>query len=160
MPVAYPLLTGTAAPTNGVNEVQRITPGGTISGGTWQITFETQQTAAIAWNATAAAVQAALEALSNVEPGDVVVTGGPLASAAFDITYTRKLGGIDRTQITLQSSLTGSAPTITPSTVTAGVRGTYRGAQGGALFVDTTNGRLYENSGTAHAPVWTEPPVV
>jgi len=160
MPVAYPLLTGTASPTNGVDEVQRITPGGTISGGTWRITFETVQTAAIAWNATAADTRAALEALSNVEPGDVVVTGGPLASGAFDVTFTRKLGGIDRTQISLQSSLTGAAPTITPSTPTAGVRGTYRGAQGGALFVDTTAGRLYENSGTASTPVWTEPPVL
>lgn len=160
MPVAYPLLTATSAPTNGTNEVQRLTPGGTISGGTFRITFETQQTADIAWNATAKAVQDALEALSNVTPGDVIVSGGPVQSGACDLTFAELLGGLDRTQVTIQSSLTGSAPTLTPSTVTGGVRGTYRGAQGGALLVDTTNGRLYENSGTAWAPVWTEPPVL
>ena len=42
------------------------------TGGTFTLTFDGQTTAPIAFNATAAAVQAALEALSNIEPGDVV----------------------------------------------------------------------------------------
>ena len=161
MPISYPALTFPGAPTNGMNEVQRLTPGGTISGGHWHITFETQTTGEIAWNATAAVIQAALEALSNVAPGDVVVSGGPISSGTVDLTFAQLLGGIDRTQVTVDATaLTGAAPTLTPSTVTAGVRGTYRGAQGGALLLDTTNGRLYQNSGTAWAPVWAEPPVV
>ena len=43
------------------------------TGGTFTLTFDGQTTAPIAFNATAAAIQAALEALSNIEPGDVVV---------------------------------------------------------------------------------------
>ena len=43
-------------------------------GGTFTLTYNGQTTAAIAYNATAAQVQSALEALNNVAPGDVVVT--------------------------------------------------------------------------------------
>ena len=51
------------------------------TGGTFTLTFDGQTTAPIAYDATAAPVQAALEALGNVEPGDVVVTGGPVNTA-------------------------------------------------------------------------------
>ena len=51
-------------------QVQRIQHGAT--GGTFTITFDGQTTAALAWNATAADVESALEALSNVT--DVTVT--------------------------------------------------------------------------------------
>lgn len=144
-------------PTQGVNEVQRLTPGGTISGGTFTITFEGQTTAAIAWNATAAVVQAALEALSNVNVGDVTVTGGPVNSAALDITYLQGLGGYNRTQVTVTSSLTGAAPTLTPSTVTGGVEGSFRGCNIGDWLVDTTGQDVYRNTGTRETPAWTIP---
>lgn len=45
--------------------------------GTFKLTYSGQQTSALQYNATAAQVQAALEALSNIAPGDVLVTGGP-----------------------------------------------------------------------------------
>lgn len=151
------LLQHAGAPTDGVNEVQRLTPGGTISGGSFKITFEGQQTAAIAWNAAASVVQAALEALSNVDEGDVIVTGGPVNAAFVAIEFTRHLGGADRTQVTAQSSLTGAAPTLTPSTSIPGVTGTFRGAQPGDKVEDTLNGVVYVNTGTAAAPVWTVP---
>lgn len=69
-----------AAPTGGTNEVQTETV--TATGGTRTLTVQTgansQTTAPIAYNANAAAIQAALEALSNVAPSDIVVTGtGP-----------------------------------------------------------------------------------
>jgi len=44
------------------------------TGGTMTISFNGQTTAAIAYNASAGTMQTALEALSNVAPGDVVVT--------------------------------------------------------------------------------------
>ncbi len=45
------------------------------SGGTFTLTFRSQTTAAIAYNASPATVQAALEALSSVQAGNVVATG-------------------------------------------------------------------------------------
>jgi hypothetical protein len=60
-----------------VNEAQTVTITGTPTGGTFTLTYSGQTTAAIAYNANAAAVQSALEALSNLAPGDVTVTGGP-----------------------------------------------------------------------------------
>ena len=153
----YPMLSLAGAPTSGRNEIQRLTPGGTISAGTYKVTFEGQQTAAIAWDATAALVQAALEDLSNVAVGDVIVSGGPTQTAFLTIQFTKNLGGIDRTQVSVQSSLTGTNPTLSPSTPTAGILGSFRGAQPGCLLQDTTNGILYRNTGTSAAPVWTVP---
>lgn len=49
--------------------------GGTNTGGTFTLTFGAQTTGGIAWNATAATVQAAIVALSSVLGGNVEVTG-------------------------------------------------------------------------------------
>jgi hypothetical protein len=65
-----------ASPTGGTSEVQRETITGT--GGTRTLTVQVganaQTTAAIPFNAPAATIQTALNALSNVAPGDIVVT--------------------------------------------------------------------------------------
>ncbi len=61
------------------NETQTVRMGGT-AGGTFALTLDGQTTATLAWDATAAAIQSALEGLSNVEPGDVVATGGPVST--------------------------------------------------------------------------------
>jgi hypothetical protein len=112
----------------GTAELQRLTPGGTITGGTFTLTFNGKTTAAIAWNATAAQVQAALELLSTVGAGNIAVTGGPINTTATDITYYNALQG-DQPQVTVTSSLTGTTPTLTPSTVTPGVAGAADGRQ-------------------------------
>lgn len=81
-------LTGNSG--TGTNAIQTETLGGTVDGGTLRlfisnpITNESHFTAALAWNATAAARQAALEALPNVEVNDVIVSG----SAGGPYTYT------------------------------------------------------------------------
>jgi hypothetical protein len=105
---------------NGTNEVQRITPTGTISGGTTTFTYSGQTTGAVAYNATAADVQAALEALSNIAAGDVLCTGGPLNVAPIDIEYRKALGCANVAEITHTPSLTGGG-SLAMSTVTAGV---------------------------------------
>lgn len=56
-------------PTNGVDEIQLLTGGGTISGGTFTITFGADTTDPIDWEATAAEVQAALELLPGIGGG-------------------------------------------------------------------------------------------
>jgi hypothetical protein len=107
--------------TNGTDEVQTLTPAGTISGGTFTITYSAQTTAAIVFNATASAIQTALCALSNIDDTDgVVCAGGPINTTPVTITFKRSLAATNVAQITHTSSLTGGG-TLTPSTTTAGV---------------------------------------
>lgn len=103
------------------NEVQTVTITGTPTGGTFTLTYSGQTTAPIAFNATAAQVQAALAALSNIGDGDVAVTGGPGPGTAFVVTFKGVLAGTDVAQMTASGSFTGgSSPAVAVSTTTAG----------------------------------------
>jgi hypothetical protein len=108
------------------NEAQTVTITGTPTGGTFTLTFDGQTTAGIAYNATAAAVQSALEALSNINPGDVAVTGGPGPGTPYVVTFVwgESAGrvGRDVPQMTTSgASLTGgTSPASAVSTTTAG----------------------------------------
>lgn len=96
-------------------EVQSVTEGG--SGLTsFTLTFAGQTTAAILAGATAAQVQSALEALSNVAPGDVAVTGS--AGGPFTVTFGGAYADTDVAQMT--ATPTGGSGTVTVATVTAG----------------------------------------
>lgn len=102
----------------GVDEVQSIiATGGTA--GTFTLTYSGQTTAAIAYNAAAAAVQTALEALSNIAVGDVTVTGGPLPDTAVVVTFTGTLAKTDVATMTVTDSITDGTAAVT--VVTAGV---------------------------------------
>lgn len=93
------------------NEVQSIGLGA-ASAGTVTITFDGATTAAIAWNATTAQVQAALELLPNIQPGDVVATGGPFPGVVT-LTFGGQYAGKDVLVITATpSGLTGGTVTI------------------------------------------------
>lgn len=86
------------------NEIQTVTLTDATAG-TFTLTFDGQTTSTIAYDATAAAVQSALEALSNLDSGDVTVTGdagGPWA-VEFDGQGDVALMTAD------DSSLTGTA---------------------------------------------------
>lgn len=101
------------------DEEQQIAESGTVTAGTFTITYSAQTTAAIAFDATAAQIQTALEALSNLAPGDVVVSGGPIQTTPVIIIFQGTLKGTNVTQITVDSTgLTGG--TYVPSTITAG----------------------------------------
>lgn len=103
------------------NEVQTVTITGTPSGGTFTLTYSGQTTSSIAYNATAAAVQTALAALSNIGAGQVTVTGGPGPGTPYVVTFTGTLGGQNVNQMTATGSLTGgSTPTISVTTTTPG----------------------------------------
>lgn len=167
MPVSFPLLSIGAAPTDGVDEVQLLTPTPTISGGTFTLTFDGQTTSpAIDWDATIAEIQAALEALSTIGEGNVVCTGDDpdpeVATQLSDggvitITFAGALAGFPQPEHTANAgSLTGAGHALTPSTSVAGVRGTYRGAQSGVILEDNVNGVIYQNTGTAQTPVWAD----
>lgn len=109
-----------AAPV-GTNEVQTVTITGAPTGGTYRLTIFGQTTAPIAYNASNATVQTALEALDVFEPGDVVVTG---TATSRVLTFDGRFAATDLPQIEATDvALTGgTAPAITTGTTTEGVR--------------------------------------
>lgn len=112
-------------------EIQSVTVTGGPTGGTYTLTFNGQTTAAIAFNATAAAVQAALVALSNVGVGGVAVTG--VAGGPYAVTFQGALANTNVAQMTATASLTGgSTPGVTVATTTGG--GTDAGTGGLEVF--------------------------
>ena len=142
-----------------VDEVQTIsttdTPDGV--GTTYTLSFGGETTAAIAFDANAAAIDAALEDLSTIGVGGVSVTGGPLASATpIVVTFDgAAMDDTDQTAITIDASglTTGGSASATPI-VTETTKGGLSGVLGkpngrtatativdGAIVVtDTTGG--------------------
>ena len=110
----------------GINEVQRIVVAGATAGtSTFNINYNGNTTATITVDAvdatTAAAIDAALEALPNVGAGGVNVT--VTAARQFDIEFTGNLAAQDiPNQITVNVVVAGGA-SYSPSTVTTGVAG-------------------------------------
>lgn len=106
----------------GTNEVQTITITGSPTGGTFTLTYGGKTTAAIAYNANAAAVQSALEALSSIGSGNVVCGGGALPDSGVTVTFKNTLGGQDVALITHTDSLTGgTSPAVSVAETTPGV---------------------------------------
>lgn len=119
--VHHETITAIVAPPTLTDEVQRITITGTPTGGSFTVTYAGQTTAAIAYNATAANVKSALEALSNIGVGDVLCTGGPFPGTPVDVTFSGALSGANIAQMTATSSLTGgSSPAVAVTTITEG----------------------------------------
>jgi hypothetical protein len=114
-PLAKLTASGLYGPYTVSNEVQTVTEGG--SGLTsFTLTFGGQTTASLAAAATAAQVQSALEALSTVGAGNVVVTGN--ASGPYTVTFQGALAGTDVAAMT--ATPTGGTGTVTIATATAG----------------------------------------
>lgn len=111
------------SPVSPVDEVQELAIDAT--GGTFTVTYAGQATSALAFDASGATVTTAMDALSNLAPGDVVVTGGPGdagGTTPYVFTFGGTLAATDVAQITASgASLTGGAGTATPSTTTEGV---------------------------------------
>lgn len=146
------------APGNGTSEVQTLTID--ADGGTFKLRFDGFTTAAIAWSATNNTlrdnVDAALEALPNIGAGGVTTAVGTMTAGVgtLTITFAGNLAALAVPTITVaDNSLTGTA-TLSVAETTPGVSATERGAPKGALLVDTTNGKLYINTGTGLAPTW------
>lgn len=117
------ILTSAGGGTGGApaNEKQSIKVQGT--GGSFKLAFEGAETANIKFNASAAEVQAALEALATINVGDVTVTGGP-GNEAGSTPYVALFGGrfadTDVAAITATDTLTGGEEKVTVTTTTAG----------------------------------------
>lgn len=110
----------------GINDVQTVTLTGANAGTTFTLTFGGQTTATIATNATASAVQSALQALSSVGSGNATVSGS--AGGPYTVTFTGALGGAPQTLMTAagqgvnaqQSVTIGGSPTGGTFTLTFG----------------------------------------
>lgn len=71
----------------------------------------------LAFGASAAQVQAALEPLTGIGKGNLEVSGGPGGSAPYAITFVGALAGVDVADLTADSTgLTGSGQTATVDT--------------------------------------------
>lgn len=115
-------ITTIQAASSGRNEKQIITLAGTPTGGTFTLTYSGQTTGAIAYNASAATVQTALEGLSNIAVGDVTVTDN--SGGGWLVEFTGTLAGDDVALITGNgASLTGQTGYITHNTTTQGSTG-------------------------------------
>lgn len=104
-----------------VNEVQQIDLVGSVTGGTFTITYDDQYppnippnpqtTADIPWDATPAQIKAALDDLANLSgynPSVVNVMGGPLPSAPIMIEFVAERSGDPQVLMTIDSTnLTG-----------------------------------------------------
>lgn len=121
------------------NEVQTVTITGSPTGGTFTLTLDGETSAAIAYNAVASAVQTALENMSNVNPGDAVVTGGPGPGTAYTVTFSGTgRRGADVPQMTATGSFTGgTSPAVAVTTSTGGGSGVTDGSDvwAGVLYM-------------------------
>ena len=144
------------APAAGTNEVWTITTTGTPTGGTFRLRVGGRPTAPIAFNAAAAAVEAAVEALGHV--GAVVTSGGGPLPTGVTLTFTGSRGvrnlGASYIGVFSNDLTGGTTPTPVATRTTPGVDATLRGAPAGTLALRTDNNVLYVNTGTVTAPVW------
>lgn len=149
------LPSGSGAPSAGTSEVQTLTITGTPTGGTFVLQFKGQRTAPIAYNAAAAAVVSALEALSTIGAGGVTATGGALPGTPVAITFAGARAARAQPLITAPvNSLTGgTTPAISIVETTPGVDATLRDAPIGTQYVRTSNGVVYTK--TTAAGGWT-----
>ena len=95
------LVTGDDNPAGGINgggyapmndqltDEQQIVRLTNATGGTYTLTFNGQTTAPLAFNATGADVDAALEALSNIEANEIQTSGGPANTANLNVFFRR-----------------------------------------------------------------------
>ena len=114
--------TGTILAGTGTDEVQDIAFSAVPDSGSFTLDFGGQITAAILFSDSAAAVEAALEALSNIGVGNVAVTGS--YAAGFTVTFQAVLGEAPQVLLIVNSNtlLIGATPvTVTPSETTPGV---------------------------------------
>jgi len=134
----------------GVNEVRVVSVAGIATGGNFFLTFEDEQTANLAHNASAAQVKTALEALPSIGAGNVSVTG--VNGGPWTVEFIGALGLQEISEtLTATSSLTGSNP---PVVVGQGATGASGAVAAGTTAVTISTGELHQppNIGPGGAP--------
>lgn len=114
------------------NTIQTATITGSPTGGTWTLTFQGVTTTDIAFDASAATVELALEALSTVGAGNGTVTGS--VGGPYTIEFTGDLAGLQQPLLVAADALTGgTAPGVTIAIVST--------PQDALLYFDGDGGR-------------------
>jgi len=104
------------------SEQQTIAITGSPTGGTFTLTFGGQTTSALAYNSTAAQVQAALDALSTIGSGSVLATGGTLPGTAIVVSFQNELANQPQPLLISAATLTGgTSPALAVTRTTPGV---------------------------------------
>ena len=137
---AYTL--GVRAKLPGINEVETLTV--TATGGNYKLAVtcrgSTATTANILFSANAATITAAIVALPNVEPGDIVVSGG---ASPYTITIQSEQGNVT------QVAVVAGSPDVTGGTVVTGT--TTQGSAAGQILEVTVAGTTAGSAPTAPA---------
>lgn len=137
------------------NEIQVVTVNGTPTGGTFTLKVGDQETATIAFDAAAATVLAALEALANVGAGNTDVTGS--AGGPYTVTFNGTLAGEDIPTMTMgTNALTGGTDPDVTVAVTQDGQNYARGAvfTRDALALDVRRGFRIEPERDASHRWW------
>jgi hypothetical protein len=114
-----------------VGEVQTLTITGAPTGGTVVYSWNGNNSAAVAWNATAATVKTALEGITGIGAGNLMVSGGPGPGTPYQVTFVNTMAGVDQAAFVLQTnSLTGGT---TPSVTIAETKKGAAGAAGSGI---------------------------
>jgi hypothetical protein len=117
----------------------------TATGGTYTLDADDEVTAALAFGLTAAQLRAALEALPNINAGDITVTGGPGDAGGtkpYIITFVDGPYADDPAPVITAAGaeLTGGAKTAVIANATVGVKGTTAVKFALVEEIDTTSG--------------------
>lgn len=134
-----------AAGSAGVDEVQQIEILNDVTGGTFTLTFEGQTTSALDFDASAADVDTALDALSNVTDGDVAVTGGPLPATPISVQFTGATWGEQNVD-----AMTGDAGGLTQDPIVGTITTIQNGGGAGSV-----NLPAYVHTQVSASTTWT-----
>jgi hypothetical protein len=100
--------------------VQSIDVPAGVTGGEFTLTFGGKTTGPIAYNAAAGSVEAELEALASIGAGNVTVSGGPGATAAYTVTFSGALANNPEPLIGVDSTnLVGDVASVSNTTTGA-----------------------------------------
>lgn len=142
-------------PSDGASEVQAITSSAAVTQGAWVLAYEGYRTVSMVFNVAAAVMEAALCALPTIGTGGCTVV---LGGGVYTVTFAANLAKLALPLMTVPTNSckdAGNADvTWTVAEGVAGVTASLRGAAKGAVAIDTTNGDIYQNTGTALVPVW------
>jgi hypothetical protein len=120
--IEFELLPDANFRTGAASEVQSVDITGVPDGGTFTLSFGSETTTALAFNADAAAIDAALELLETIGTGNVVVTG---TNPTFTVTFGGTLANAKLPLLVSDGALLtgGTAPDVDVTRDTAGSEG-------------------------------------
>lgn len=104
-------------------QVYSLVSTGAPTGGTFTLTIGTETTDPLPYNATAAGIQAAVEALEGVGVGNAYVSGGPILTDAVELGFIGALHGQTFTVTVDDTGLTGGTTPAVEATQTQATNG-------------------------------------